>query len=33
MERCKNIVDLGYNILKVPFVVITEYVVGLTARN
>jgi len=34
MERCKNTVDLGYNVLKVSYVEITEkYIVGLTARN
>jgi hypothetical protein len=34
MERCKNTVELGYNVLKAPYVVITdEYIVGLMARN
>jgi hypothetical protein len=33
MERCENIVELGYNVMKVPYVVITgEYIVGLTKR-
>jgi hypothetical protein len=31
MEHCENIVELSYNVLKVPYVDITEeYTVGLT---
>jgi hypothetical protein len=34
MERWENTVDLSYNVLKAPYVVITEeYIVGLMARN
>jgi hypothetical protein len=34
MEHCKNTVELSYNVLKVPYDIITgEYNVGLTARN
>ena len=34
MEHCKNTVDLGYNVLNVPYVVINEeYIVGVMGRN